>query len=85
MIPSEAIAIINNDLEWAKQDRYPYISKSKIEALNMAIKALKALSDIRAEIESVRADDYYKYVGDFQWGVDTVRAIIDKHTGGDSR
>lgn len=40
----------------------------------------KLLDKIKAELADVKADDMYKYVGDFQWGVDTVEAIINKYT-----
>ena len=41
MTRQEAIEILKDDLEWAKQNKYPYIGEQKQEALNMAIEALK--------------------------------------------
>lgn len=40
------------------------------------------IEDIRADIETLKLDTMYKYVGDFRYGVDTVVAIIDKHMKG---
>lgn len=72
MKPEEAIKIMQSERLFGDNIK---------EAHSMAIKALMALAYIQAEIEGIRADDMYKYVRDFQWGVDTVRAIIDKYIG----
>lgn len=58
MTREEAIWILNEDLEWAEQNRYPYISEQKQEALEIAIKALEqenVLDKIRAEIVEMRS------------------------------
>lgn len=40
------------------------------------------IEDIRSDIDTLKFDTMYRYVGDFRYGVDTVVAIIDKHTKG---
>ena len=49
MTRKEAIGILNEDLEWAKQNKYPYISKQKQEALTMAIEALVAIDALKEQ------------------------------------
>ena len=39
----------------------------------------RVLDKVRAEIEEIKTDTMYKYVGDFRYGVDTVIEIIDKY------
>lgn len=41
MTRDEAIKVLEEDIEWAKLDRHPYIDKNKVDALNIAIKALE--------------------------------------------
>lgn len=41
MTPEEAIKEFESELEWAELNMYPYVSKQKVEADKMAIKALK--------------------------------------------
>ena len=41
MTREEAIKEFESELEWAELNMYPYISKQKVEADKMAIKALK--------------------------------------------
>ena len=41
MTPEEAIKEFESELEWAELNIYPYISKQKVEADKMAIKALE--------------------------------------------
>lgn len=41
MTLDEAIQELKSDIEWSKLNTYPYISQRKVEALEMAIKALK--------------------------------------------
>lgn len=38
--PQRAIEIFNSTLEWAKQKKYPYVSKEEVEACKMAIEAI---------------------------------------------
>ena len=41
MINEEAIRIFKSELDWAEQNRYPYISENKVKAIKLAIKALE--------------------------------------------
>ena len=41
MTKEEAIEILQNDIRWAKENRYPYISEVKVTALKMAVEALE--------------------------------------------
>ena len=41
MTADEAIDILQNDIRWAKENRYPYISEVKVTALKMAVEALE--------------------------------------------
>lgn len=41
MTPEEAIKEFESELEWAELNIYPYISKQKVEADKMAIKAIE--------------------------------------------
>lgn len=55
MTREEAIKKFESELKWAELNIYPYVSKQKIEADNMAIKALEQepiLDKIRAEIDA---------------------------------
>lgn len=56
MTNDEAIKEFQSELRWAELNEYPYISKKKVEADKMAIKALKqefVLDKIRAEISAM--------------------------------
>lgn len=37
----EAIEELQKDIDWAEQKRYPYITVKRVEAVRLAIKALK--------------------------------------------
>lgn len=41
MTNEEAIKIFKSELDWAEQNRYPYISENKVKAIKLAIKALE--------------------------------------------
>ena len=41
MTTQEAIEILQNDIQWSREDRYPYISKVKVTALKKAVEALE--------------------------------------------
>lgn len=58
------------------------LSEQTLTDIDRAFKVLQALEDIRSDIDTLKLDTMYRYVGDFRYGVDTVVAIIDKHTKG---
>lgn len=41
MTAEEAIEVFKSKLDWAEQNRYPYISENKVKATKLAIKALE--------------------------------------------
>lgn len=56
MTREEAIKEFESELKWAELNTYPYISKQKIEADKIAIKALEQgsiLDKIRTEIKDI--------------------------------
>lgn len=53
MTKEQAIELLQSDIRWAKENRYPYISESKVEALQMAIEAL----EFKAEVEKKLKED----------------------------
>lgn len=72
MTNDEAIKEFQSELRWAELNEYPYISKRKVEADKMAIKALKqesALDKIRDEIE---------HLHDWAFSREEILRIIDK-------
>jgi hypothetical protein len=78
MTKDEAIQELKSDIEWSKLNKYPYISQSKVEALQMAIKALEQepiLDKIRAEIQGLRNCSCSCSDGI----IDDVEDIIDKY------
>lgn len=61
MTNEEAIEVFKSELDWAEQNRYPYISENKVKAIKLAIKVLEqgdVLDKIRAEIEELNPVDY---------------------------
>lgn len=62
MHPKEAIKVFKSELDWAEQNRYPYVSENKIKAIKLAIQALETQGDvfdkIRLEIEKLNPVDY---------------------------
>jgi hypothetical protein len=51
MTREQAIKEFESELEWAKLNIYPYVSKQKIEADKMAIKALELVEYIEQRYE----------------------------------
>lgn len=41
MTAEEAIEVFKSELDWAEQNRYPYISENKVKATKLAIQALE--------------------------------------------
>lgn len=41
MTAEEAIKVFKSELDWAEQNRYPYISENKVKATKLAVKALE--------------------------------------------
>ena len=56
MINEEAIKEFERELEWAELNTYPYVSKERIEADKMAIKALKQEPKTGHWIEKISED-----------------------------
>ena len=42
MTPEEAIKVFKSELDWAKQNRYPYVNENKIKAIKLVIQALES-------------------------------------------
>ena len=73
MTREEAIQELKSEIEWSKLNLYPYISQRKVEAINMAIKALEQepiLDKIRTEIV---------YLHDWAFSREKILRIIDKY------
>ena len=68
------------EIQLKKRNRYFDID----DVIKLIKKAptVDVLDKIRAEIEEIKTDTMYKYVGDFRYGVDTVIEIIDKYKEG---
>lgn len=88
MTNDEAIKEFQSELRWAELNEYPYISKKKVEADKMAIKALKQesiLNKIRAEINEYKSRQLTLAIGvdDLEKGkqiaIEYVLAILDKY------
>ena len=78
MTKDEAIQELKSDIEWSKLNTYPYISQRKVEALEMAIKALEQesiIDEIRAEIV---------HLHDWAFSREDVLKIVDKYKATES-
>lgn len=84
----EAIEILKSELDWAEQNRYPYISENKVKAIKLAIKALEqgdVLDKIRAEIEEYKSRQLTLAIGidnlekGKQVALEYILGILDKY------
>lgn len=82
MTNEEAIQELKSEIEWSKLNLYPYISQRKVEAINMAIKALEQesiIDRIRAEIEQTEINGHIRDVECFRAGINIALNVIDKY------
>lgn len=73
MSKDEAIQELKSEIEWSKLNLYPYISQRKVEALQMAIKALEQ----KSIIDRIRAE--IMYLHDWAFSREEILRIVDKY------
>lgn len=90
MTNEEAIKIFKSELDWAEQNRYPYISENKVKAIKLAIKALEQTDKIeesnfsteqyKADLQAAYDCGYAKALEQQPSGdvLDKIRAEIEK-------
>lgn len=81
MTNQEAIKEFESELKWAELNKYPYVSKQKIEADKMAIKAFKQksiLDKIKDEINLETRVQVNHYTNT-DAVIDAVLDVIDKY------
>lgn len=97
MTREEAIKILRNEIECLSHDRCSDCPLDKVcdqlkissdleymEAFGIAIKALSAIEDIKAEIVATMDKCYSRYYGNaytIRYGMELCLEIIDKHIG----
>jgi hypothetical protein len=59
----EAIEIFKSELDWAKQNRYPYVSENKVKAIKLAIKLLEQQPILEKDGTLIVTTEHYENVG----------------------
>ena len=57
MTVEEAITELQHEIQWAKADLYPYVSKQMVNACKMAIRSLEAWDAVDRQLKTIMEGD----------------------------
>ena len=77
MTREEAIYVLQENLNWKKENRYPYVSDREASAYILSIQSIKSWEDIEADIKEELQFGYNDE--NYKQGLKTALEILHKH------